>query len=364
MNVLLLSTHLNVGGVGLYIVNVAKTLKERGHAVVVSSSGGSLVDELGKAGIEHFFIDIKTKSELSPKLIFAYPKLLAFIHERRIDVVHAHTRVAQVLAFFLAKGAKISYVSTCHGFFKRRLGRRIFKCWGEKTIAISQAVRDHLIRDFNVKEKDVELVFNGVDAGRFCRVYKDEEKRTLRRELGIKEKTVVGAIGRLSSVKGYEYLIEAMDLLVDRGEDIRLVIVGDGPEKARLRALTDEYGLYGKVTFVEPTLDTPRMLSIMDIFVSSSTQEGLGLSVAEALASGKPVIASDVGGVGSLIKDRETGMLVSPENGKAIADAVSILTKDRELRNRLAAAGQELVKEDFALGCMVDGIEKVYREVA
>src|SRR3990170_4572754 len=93
VNILLLSTHLNIGGIASYVVNVAKVLKKRGHRVIVSSSGGDMVRELNKAGIEHIKLNIKTKSELSPKLWFALPKLLALIRNYDIEVIHAHTRV-------------------------------------------------------------------------------------------------------------------------------------------------------------------------------------------------------------------------------------------------------------------------------
>jgi lipopolysaccharide heptosyltransferase II len=362
VKILLLTTHLNIGGIAVYTVNLAGLLKKRGHRVIVSSSGGDMVDQLSKKGIIHVKFDIKTKSELSPKLLLALPKVLSLIRDNKVDLIHAHTRITQVLACAASHICGIPYVATCHGFFKSRLGRKIFKCWGDKTIAISEAVREHLIEDFEVREDNIELIYNGVDVERFKTEFSDSEKDYLRRSLGLRPGRVIGAIGRLSSVKGYEYLIEAFKRLLDKYDDIQLLIVGDGPERDRLKSLCSDLDVEKSVKFSKPRLDTPLLLSLTDIFVSSSVQEGLGLSLAEALASAKPVVASDVGGVRSLVKDNETGLLVPPRDSGAIADAVSVLLEDLGLVNRLSMNGRNLIERDFAIDNMSEKTINVYED--
>lgn len=363
MNVLQLSTHLNIGGITSYIVNLTKALKGKGHRVIVCTSGGDLVRELEKNNIAHITLDIKTKSELSPKIIAVIPKLLHLIRENNIQLIHSHTRVTQVLACILSRVAGVPYVTTCHGFFKLRLGRRFFKCWGDKTIAISDAVRDDLINKFGIDPHNVELVYNGIDISRFDKEFTKEEKDALKKKLGLSGKMVVGAIGRLSPVKGYSYLIDAFADIRKEREDISLLIVGDGPEAEELVNRTKELGLEGSVIFTDPTLDTSRILSIIDIFVSSSVQEGLGLSVAEALASRRPVVATDVGGVSSLIKNRHTGILVEAKDPRAISDAVLGLLKDPDLMRRLGGAGRILVEKDFGLDLMSHKVESIYNKI-
>ena len=137
MNILQLSTHLDIGGIGSYVVRTAGCLARKGHKVVVVSSGGSMAGELSGQGITHIKLNIRTKSELSPKLLFVLPRLLSIIRENNIQVIHAHTRVTQVLGCIASRLSGIPYVATCHGFFKLRASRRVFKCWGDKTIAIS-----------------------------------------------------------------------------------------------------------------------------------------------------------------------------------------------------------------------------------
>ncbi|MFH1753364.1 MAG: lipopolysaccharide heptosyltransferase II, partial [Candidatus Omnitrophota bacterium] len=361
MNILLLTTHMNIGGISLYVVGLAKRLKRKGHRVIVSSSGGDLCGELDKEGIPHVRLNIKTKSELSPKLLLALPKLLSLVDKGNIEIVHAHTRVTQVLSAIVSCLRGIAYVTTCHGFFKMRLGRRIFKCWGDKAIAISDAVRDHLIKDLGAAPDKTELVYNGIDAARFSVELSAPERESLKKELGLRPGRIIGAIGRLSSVKGYSYLLEAFAELLSKYKDMQLLIVGDGPEKEDLHRRCRGLKIENSVKIIESRLDTPRILSIMDIFVSSSVQEGLGLSLAEAMASRKPVVATDVGGVRSLVKDRETGLLVPSKDSGKIAEAVSALIADPALMKELGSMGRTLIERDFNIDHMTDKIIDIYR---
>ncbi|MBL7068437.1 MAG: lipopolysaccharide heptosyltransferase II [Candidatus Omnitrophica bacterium] len=366
MNILLLTTHLNIGGIASYIVNLAKRLKRKGHKVVVSSSGGDMVDELTKEDIPHVYINIRTKSELSPKLLISMPKVLSLIKDEKIDVIHAHTRVTQVLASAVSRLLAIPYIATCHGFFRPHFSRRIFKCWGDKTIAISDAVKAHLIDDFYLKPDNIALIYNGVDLEKFRKDIENSRKESLRKNLGLtdKERVVIGAIGRLSPVKGYRYLIEAFKRLMDKDSGaLRLLIVGDGPERESLKAQCLRLGVDEYVKFASPNPDTPLLFSIIDIFVSSSVQEGLGLSLIEALASGSPVVATDVGGIKSVVKDKETGMLVRPKEAGALAEGISQLLKSADLRNKLSNEGRKYAEEKFDIKNMADEVERVYKEV-
>ncbi len=364
MNILLLSTHLNIGGVASYIVNIALGLKRRGHEVTVSSSGGDMVGELTKNGISHVILDIRTKSEASPKLLASMPRLLRLIREKDIDIIHAHTRVTQVMAYLASKISKVPYITTCHGFFRPHFTRRVFKFWGAKTIAISNAVRQHLIKDFKVPVKDVSLIYNGIDIDRFSSVPSGAKRASLRKKFGLKDGHVIGAVGRLSPVKGYSFLIGAFRVLLERYSGLQLLIVGDGPEEGNLKDLCVRFGINDKVRFVKADKNIPEILSLVDIFVSSAVQEGLGLSLVEALAARRPVVASNVGGVTSVVRDDITGLLVKPRDSLALAEGISRLLEDSSLRERLGAEGRLWAEKAFNLEVMVEKIEKLMAETS
>ena len=158
MKILHVSTHMNIGGIGQYILSLCTAMKSKGIECVVASSGGNMEEELKKNGIEHRHIDIKTKFEFAPKVFFAVSGLADIIEKEKIDIIHAHTRVSQVASGLAARKTKAHYVSTCHGFFKPRLSRRLFDTWGEKVVAISAPVKAHLEMDFRLDPARIELI--------------------------------------------------------------------------------------------------------------------------------------------------------------------------------------------------------------
>jgi len=362
MKILLVTTHLNFGGITSYIYFLAKGLSKKGHKVFVASGGGDFEGRLKEENIPHIHIPIRTKSELSPKVLISSLILLNLVKKEAIDVIHAQTRVTQVAAFLASKISKIPYVATCHGFFKIRLGRKLLGAWGDKTVAISDAVREHLVNDFKLKKIDTRLIYNGIDLNNL-KEYSVEERMAFKDRFGIRQGPIVGLVARLSLVKGHRYLIEAMKKVISVIPGAQLLIIGDGPLKEELVSLVKELGIEKSVYFLGSTTDTAEVLSVMDVFVLPSLQEGLGLSVIEALAMKKAVVASDVGGIYAVVKNDATGLLVAPRDSKALADSILILLKDGDLRNKLGQEGRRLVEERFSLDLMVQKIEELYTEL-
>ncbi len=364
MKVLLLTTHLNIGGVAVYTVTLAGALKKNGISVHVASGGGELVSALEKDGIAHLQVAVKTKFEFHPKLFFTFLRLLKFVRKNKIDVIHAQTRVTQVLAYLLSKFTPASYVSTCHGFFKkRRISRKVFGAWGNHVIAISDAVKSHLIKDLEVDKKSVFLIYNGVDAGAFSTAGTGEdEKKALRVNLGFDRSPVIGSVSRLSPVKGLNYLLLAMKDILREMPEAKLLLVGEGPSKAYLKGLAEKLGIATSVFFALNTTRTQRFLSIIDVFVFYSLEEGLGLSLLEAMAAGKPCVASDVGGVSSVIENGVTGILVPSKDTHALKEAIMRIFRDNELSVSLAGMGRALVEKKFSLDGMTKGVIDVYKK--
>lgn len=363
MKILHLTTHLNTGGISQYVTTLAKALKNRGHTVFVASSGGELEKVLSSKGIKHIYVNIRTKSELSPKVIESFFALKTFLKKEKIDLIHAHTRVTQVIAALLSFWQNVPYVTTCHGFFERRLGRRIFGCWGERAIAISEAVRNQLIHDFNVDEEKAVLIHTGIEVARFVKNISEEEKTRLKRRWNLDEDFVVGTIGRLSPVKGQEVLLKAAKELVTDFSDIKIVLVGGGPDEKRLRRLSKTLGLDKNVIFIASVGDTTEILPAIDIFVFPSIKEGLGLSLIEAMASGKPCIASRVGGIESLIEDGVTGLLVTPGDPDELAHAIKYMFNNANKAECFKDEGRRKIIDNFDIDRMVFQVERVYEDV-
>jgi len=361
MKVLLLTTHLSIGGVAVYTVNLARGLKSRGIPVYIASSGGELVKMVENEGISHLTLNMKTKCEFNPRLMPSILKLSSFIKKNNIDIIHAQTRVAQIMAHVVCFLNATSLVTTCHGFFKHgRLSRRVFPAWGNNCIAISDQVRDHLVKDHRVKSDNVFLIYTGVDSEKFSAKFPEEEKGALRTNLGFDKSPIIGSVSRLSPVKGLRYLLLAMKDILREEPQAHLLLVGEGPSKDCLMELAKRLGIENSVFFALNTTETERFLSIIDVFVFCSLEEGLGLSLLEALASGKPCVASNVGGISSIIEDGKSGILVPPKDPHALKDAILKVLRDKNLKRSLSEKGSVLVKEKFTLNNMIDQVAGVY----
>ncbi len=362
LNILLLATHLNTGGISSYLLTLSRGLVKAGHRVVIVSSGGNLVSDLQPMGIEHITLNIRTKSELDYRIYFALGKLNRIIRQHDIDIIHAQTRITQVMAACLSRITGRPYLSTCHGFFKPRWPRRIFPCWGRAVIAISDAVQDHLIKDFKMEPKRVSLIRNGIDLEQFPLVTAQLREKQ-RRHFGLGDTPVIGIIARISEVKGQDILITAMKKIVSVFPHARLMIVGEGGFQRPLEALVESLGLKENVRFYSIVNKTADMLSLYDIFVLPSRQEGLGLSVMEAQASGLPVVASKVGGLPSLIEDGRTGLLVPPENANLLAEAILFLLRNKTKAQEMGQRAREFIQKEFSSDRMVEQTAELYDRI-
>ncbi|MBU1862135.1 MAG: glycosyltransferase family 4 protein [Candidatus Omnitrophica bacterium] len=365
MKILFLTTHLNVGGVSTYVTTLAKHLKQKGVEVVCASAGGTLLSELDRNGIKHYTIPIQTKNELHIKLLFAFFKILEIIDKEGITHLHAHTRVAQVLGAVLKKIRNIEFITTCHGFFKRRLFRKIFPAWGDKIIAISDPVREHLVNDFKVSKSKISLVYNGVEPEKFEVNLSSFDKEELRRYYNVGEEgLIVGGISRLEKIKGYQSLIRCIPQVLAQHPKIKFVLIGEGKYKAKLMKLARKLDIEDKLVFTGKVEDVDVVLELIDIFVLPSvSSEGFGLAVLEAMAAGKPIIVSNLGGVYALVKEGVNGWLLPPGDISALATAINRLIEDPTLLKSMGENSRQIAREVFSIEKMTESIINVYKEL-
>jgi glycosyltransferase involved in cell wall biosynthesis len=362
MNILIIAKHLEPGGISSYVISLSRGLIKKGHNCFVVSSGGVLEGLLQECGAVSIKVDLDTKSELSPKVFSAIRKLSLFVKEKDIQIIHAQTRVASIIAWRLSRLNNVPFISTCHGFFRPRLFRKIFPCWGKKTIAISEEVFKHLINDFRLKKENIELIYNGLDMKNISK-HSLEAQQEFKNKFNIGVGPVVGCVARLSEVKGHKFLIESFKTVLKEFPHAQLILVGEGRIKPDLAALAVKLGVAENVIFIPSVLETSLALSVMDIFVMPSIQEGLGLAIMEAMANGIPVVATNVGGIRNLIKNNETGILVSSGDSKALADGIISLLKNKEKANMLSFNAQDFVQREFSLEKMVNKTEALYKSL-
>lgn len=361
MNILYLTNHLNIGGITTYVLLLSGALKSRGHGIYIASSGGEPASEITRQNINYICIPIFTKKEISPKIYFCTRKLTPLVVEHKIDIIHANSRTTAVLAALLSRKCGVPFVVTCHGFFQKRILRMMFPCWGDKTIAISEQVKDHLMGDFKVKENNIFVIYNGIDGDK----YKGQgvkDKGQAKKELGLGQGPVIGIVARLSDVKGHIYLVYAMRDLLKKIPDAQLLIVGDGREKKNIENAVVELGLRKNIFLFPAAEDPTRFLAAMDVFAMPSLAEGLGLSLMEAMASALPVIGSDIGGIRSLIQNGINGILVKTADSREIAKAILDLLSFPDKARAMGKEAARFIRERYSLEKMILDTERLYSQ--
>jgi len=248
--------------------------------------------------------------------------------------------------------------------------RRVYQAAGA-VICLTRVVQNGLCAA-GVSPEKLALIPGAIDTAEFAAAGADAARRAaVRAEWGLDDAAAaapgcaVGVVGRLVGGKGHGCFLAAAARLADTPAVAKFLIVGEGPERAALEAEAGRLGVAdGRVLFTGFRDDVPAVLAALDILVLPSTDaEVLPLVVMEALAAGRPVVATSVGGVPEMIEDGVSGLLVPPGDADALAAALRRLTGDATLRARLAGAGRECVERRFTLARMVSETERVYRRL-
>jgi glycosyltransferase involved in cell wall biosynthesis len=280
-------------------------------------------------------------------------------------IAHLHTGKAAWLGSLAASslGCPVVITRRMDRVVKRSLRTRFaYGRTAKAVVAISPAVRQCLI-DGGVPKERIELIWEALDEGRIA---PRRDREATRIELGAQPSAcVVLTLAQLHHRKGIDVLLQALALLQQQGKARGLVawIGGDGPEGPALRRLCEELGLSQHVRFLGRRQDPGDLLAACDLFALPSRAEGLGVAALEALGAGRPVIASRVGGLASMVKDEVCGLLVPPEDPKALAAALERLCEDAPLRAALGDAGPRRVDEGFRIGQCVERHLDLYRAV-
>jgi glycosyltransferase involved in cell wall biosynthesis len=199
MRILHLTSHLEIGGISNYVLSLSEQLVLRGHAVAIASGGGRLAGRARAIGAEHRLAPLDTSAEFSPQVFRAGREIARRLRAEPVDLLHAHTRVGQVTAARVSRACGIPYVTTWHGIYRKNLGRRLWPCTGARTIAISEPVRQHILRDFQVPEQQVRLVWTGVDVDRLAAPVDAAALSRFRQANALPQGSpVVGGLGRLA----------------------------------------------------------------------------------------------------------------------------------------------------------------------
>ena len=362
---------LVTGGVERGTVDIAGAVAAHGWESLVASSGGPMVVELERAGVEHITLPLRSKNPLA--LHRNAGDLAQLIYDRGVDIVHARSRAPAWSAMTACRRVGRHLVTTYHGTYN---AQNPFKRWynsvmarGEKVIAISDFIAEHLRSRYNIPPSRVVIIHRGVDVDLFDPARTSAERiiqlaKAWRLPDGV---PVVMLPGRLTRWKGQGVLIEALAAL--GRDDIRCILVGSDQGRAHYRreleGVIARHGLTNIVHIVDHCRDMPAAYMLSDVVISASTDpEAFGRVAAEAQAMGRPIVATDHGGARETVVPGKTGWLVPAGRAAPLAAAISeALALDPAARDALARDAREHVCANFDVRQMCAATLEVYRQV-
>jgi glycosyltransferase involved in cell wall biosynthesis len=374
---------LNVGGASLHVLQLAAAQRKRGHEVLVVAGTLAPGEESMEYLVDELDVPLRRlpalQRELSPRRdAEAIREVGRVIRTQRPDVLHTHTAKAGGVgrvAALLARSRRPAVVvhtyhgHVLHGYFgrtKETFYRRLERALGRRTsrlVAVSPEVRDDLVALGVAPASRFEVIPYGFDLS--TRVGGDGGARErIRAELGAGAETfVVGWVGRLTAIKRPLDLVRVLAALVERGADALLCVVGDGPDRQDVERLARKLGVEDRCRLVGFQTELPPWYAAFDVLCLTSANEGTPVAAIEALAAGKPVVATRAGGTETVVDDGVSGYLVPVGDVDALVDRLAELAANPDQRAQMGSRGAELTRERFGLERMVDDVERLYRSL-
>lgn len=360
------------GGSSSVIFNLVKKLDDIGyHVTLLFLKKTQLCEKAVSIGIIVKVIDKNDGIDL--KLPW---RLSAFLKEEKFDLIHTHSigsnfygRIAKLLV------GKIPLVTTVHGDTLKNL-KAAFKSnlvsylihyidfrmaiLSEKILVVSNLLGKKLIAK-GLSRNKVIVIHNGIDLEAFEKKGTRGYLKELKREFRIrKDEKIVGSVGRLIALKNYELFLKAAKDIVEFNKNVKFLIIGDGKQEKKLKKMAFDLKLNNKIIFAGWRTDLTYLYHLMNLFVLSSKSEGLPITILEAMASRKPVVATDVGGISEAVQHGKSGLLVPSDDHIALSSALKCLLNDPNRCQFMGEEGRRIVEQKFTIEKMAAETADVY----
>ena len=356
---------LEWGGTETHLVEVLRRLDRRRFAPAVCClmQPGRMAKQVQAMGVPVLALGLDRI--YGRKAFRAARTFSAFLQRHGTHILHTYLVSANIFGTLAGRLARVPLVLTSRrdmGFSRNwRLGlleQGLVNGLADRIVVVCDAVGQRVAREFRAGRGKVVTIPNGIDIGMWA---PRPPEQALRDRLGLApDEQVVGIVGVLAPVKGHRYFLEAaMRLAWDRPK-AKFLIVGDGPLRGECERLARELAVADRVIFAGNQDDTAPWLALMDVVVCSSLSEGMSMSLLEAMAMGKPVVATRVGGNPEIIAEGATGVLVPPRDALALVKAVRRLLDDPAVAERMGRAARARVEREFDVRGMVRRMEDLY----
>jgi glycosyltransferase involved in cell wall biosynthesis len=360
------------GGGSTYLLTLMQAIRDQGSETHFAGTPGLTLAAAEDSGFTVFPVPAMRR-EIRPWNDFvALLQLIRIIRAGRYDLVHTHTSKGGFLGRLAARATGVPAVHTIHGFafhnessrlarlFYTRLEKTAAR-WSDLLISVNNEDRLEAVNTGIVRSEKIITICNGIDTSPFNRSFDRFKKR---RELGIgNEELLVGTVARLAPQKAPLDFVAAALHLLSRRPDTKFIMVGDGPLRNLVETFIRKSRQADRILVCGHRTDVPELLAAMDIFVLTSLWEGMPISILEAMAMAKPVVATDIKGSREVVRDGETGYLVPPRDPVAVGEAVLRMAGRAEAAKVMGGNGRRLVEEVFNARRMTAETINVYLQL-
>jgi glycosyltransferase involved in cell wall biosynthesis len=359
LDILHTESSIGWGGQEARTILEAEHLVRRGHRVSILGPPGSGIErESNRRSLRFFPEPLRSVADLP-----AYFRLVRLLRREKPLILHTHSSKDSWLGALAGKRAQVpAIVRTRHVSIPVRAHRLnpVYRL-PDRVIVTAAATREHLVHRCRIPPERVVTVPTGVDLNRFG---PGLSGRGFRQEFRLDDRTpLVGIVAQLRGSKGHDQFIEAARQIVGRNPAVRFFIVGDGLWRKLVEEKIGAEGMREYVTMTGYREDIPNVMAALDVLVIASTRtDGIPQAGLQAMAAGRPVVGTNVGGIPEVIRNGETGILVEPGDARALAEAVESLLDDPGRRETLGKTGTRMVRERHSLEAMLDALEHLYEE--
>jgi glycosyltransferase involved in cell wall biosynthesis len=370
---------LNYGGAQKLLLLLAQWTPQKLYRTLICSlqENEELKDQFESLNVPVFCFHRPRPSISRPHLFWTYffrniRDIMRICRQEKVDVIQCHLSDAEFIGILAARLTGIPRILTTIHYpdllptrrigdfrnFLRWLYTKIIYKWVDCIIAVSEDVSQKLQELFDQKPPKIRVMVNRIDVQSFATTPPSED---LRKSLGLRpENQILTTVARLMPPKGHAYLLEAMHQLVPKFESLKLLLVGDGDLRQPLQEKCAALGLMEHTLFIGSRRDIPAILALTDIFILPSLWEGTSLALLEAMASCKPIVATDIPGNRSVLQHQKNSRLVPPGNAAALADAIAFLLKHPDVGHKLAQNAYELARSRFDIRQSIAELENLW----
>jgi glycosyltransferase involved in cell wall biosynthesis len=353
-----------VGGAERHLLDLVQGLTLYGVDVeVICPRPGPLTDQLAACGIPVQCIELIRSWHRKEYVLNwgAVERLISVLEKKRPDVLHSHLFLAHLHASLAGQRAGIqAIVYTAHTAVVRPENVLLSYITSVRTIAVSRAVA-YFLTDAGVPDERIEVIRNGVGAHHFEENI--EAQQSVQASLCLGRGPIIGTVSRLSSEKGIDVLLRAVQQVKKVFPSIIVLIIGDGPQAAELHLLTKQLNLNETIRFLGVRTDIAILNRLLDVFVLPSREEAFSIALLEAMAAGKAVIATDIDGTPEIVTHGVDGWLVEADDPQSLAQALIMLLEDPALRAAMGSAAQLKAAIQFTLDRMIRETLSFYRHL-